>query len=112
MYAFSRAVSAGDYHDPRPMTVNLQVNRVVQRVRRMGPDRLYEFEAGPLGTPYKCFLCGRGPVYKVRLTRVDPPREAYLCSEDCGYLRTKRGVLVLEVKSWTGAWVDPESLMR
>jgi hypothetical protein len=110
MYAFSRAVSAGDYHDPRPVTVNLQVNRIVQRVRRMGPDRQYEFETGALGAPYKCFLCGQASLFHVRLTRLDPPREAYLCSEDYGYLKGRRGVLVLEIRSWTGAWVDPESL--
>jgi hypothetical protein len=107
MYAFTKAVGSGDYHDPRPLTVNLTVNRIVQRVRRRGLERIYEEEPGPLGTPYKCFGCGRDSVYKCRLTRIDPMRDAYACAGCYTFLRDRGGIITLEVKTFTGEWLDP-----
>lgn len=110
MYAFHRAVSAGDYHDPRPITVNLQVSRVVQRVRRRGVERIYDEIPAELGHTGKCFMCGHGSVYKVRLTRVDPMRDGYVCAGCHNVLKERGGILVLELKSWDGSWVDPGDL--
>jgi len=107
MYAFSRAVSAGEYSSPRPMTVNLNVTRQVQRVRRRGVERVYEELPQPLNQDHKCFVCGQEAVNEVLLVRADPPRVAYACAGCRGFLEERKGLQLLRVKNYMRAWVDP-----
>lgn len=108
MYAFSRAVSAGDYRDPRPLTVNLNVNRVVQRVRRRGVEAVYDEIPSDLGAEHKCFICGQQPYYLVQLHRVDPPRQGYLCPGCYHYVAAKGGTSLVKIKDFPGVWVAPK----
>jgi hypothetical protein len=92
MYAFSRAVSAGDYHDPRPITVNLNVDRVVQRVRRRGHEVEVREIQDVHGNREHCSLCDRRPVARVIFRRSsEVVHEHYLC-EFCLEYVDKRGL--------------------
>jgi len=92
MYAFSRAVSSGDYHDPRPITVNLNVDRVVQRIRRRGHEVEVREIQDVHGNREHCSLCDRRPVARVIFRRSsEVVHEHYLCELCLAYV-AKRGL--------------------
>lgn len=107
MYAFSGTVNRGDYHDPRPLTVNLNVYRQVQRVHRRGVERVYEEAPRDLGDAGTCFMCGHEAVYYGTLSRTSPKVPAYICGDCRGLLGDRRGFRVLKIKNVGRSWVGP-----
>jgi len=107
MWGFNSAVAKGDYHEPRPLTVNLTMVRQVQRVHRRGVERIYEELPKDLGDPSTCFMCGREAVYHGVLQRPRPQVPAYVCGDCCGVLDDLKGFRVEKVKNVGRTWVPP-----
>jgi len=92
MYGFSRAVIAGDTRPAPQITVNLHMERVVQRVHRRGHEILYTEEREIQGDREHCAWCGRTPVAEVGIRRsLDRWIQPYLCELCLGYVK-KRGI--------------------
>ena len=92
MFGFSRAVSAGDYRDPRPVTVNLHMERVVERIHRKGREVEYVQEREVQGDRGTCAWCGRPPVAEVGIRRSrEKWLQPFLC-EHCLEYATKRKI--------------------
>lgn len=106
-YSFMRAVSAGDYHDPRPLIVNLHMERVVQRIHRIGKERIVEEIPKDLGASDSCFMCGQEAVFHGYLIRCKPQVPAYVCGLHRELLGDLKGFRVDQVKNLRRSWVPP-----
>jgi len=106
-YGFTRAVSAGDYHEPRPMTLNLTLVHQVERPRRGRPGAPLDDRPGVLGDPSTCFMCGQESVYLGILSRTSPQVQAYACGSCRFVLGDLKGYRVEKIKNVRRTWVSP-----
>jgi len=91
MYAFSVAVRKGEYQMPRPITVNLQVERRVERIHRRGHEVEISERREVQGDQEHCAWCGDHPIASVGLKLgTDKVRSCpFLCSKCLEYAQRR-----------------------
>ena len=88
MFGWSRGVAAGGFQDPRPVTVNLHMERTVQRPRRLGKSVEVVEEREIQGSPDHCAWCGRTPTVTAWIRHSALVlKQPYLCSSCLHYIR-------------------------
>lgn len=91
MYAFNRSVSSGEYQNPRPMIVNLHMERIVQRYRRKGHEIEVVEEQEVQGDLDHCAWCGKKPEAEAWI-RHSPKKvkHPYLCVDCLRYIKSRQ----------------------
>jgi len=97
MYGFSRAVNTGDAKPAPQITVNLYMERRVERIHRKGREIEYTENRDVQGSPQSCAWCGRPSVARVIFRRAYGVYvEPFLCEYCLAYV-DKRGLLRTEI---------------